>query len=619
MLFSGGANTNGVIAVNTAPNMGPATTATQTAIANFKAAIGGAQNTAAIPQSNGFRVINWDGVTITPTQVVNGVTLTNQVISGNTIGIPLNRFQSNGLIFNQVYAVTNDGFVDVNPGVANAFPAFSSPNTFAMFGSNDVPDNQIDQHFVLANTPDHLSIQGAVAGFGAVFLNVTAANTSSIEYFTGSTSLGKFFVPASPNPGQPEFLGALFNSPIVTSVTLTLGNATIFFVNNGSAVSGPADKSNGGSVNQVDTDDFIFSEPRALSVGNLAFSAVGTDPGVPATVTILNSQGAVAGQFMPFGPSYTGGVRVAIGDLNGDNLPDLVVSSGKGGVTAVLAYDGTNVLANPNNPTELFGFNPFGNTFAGGAFVALGRLDGGSTAEIIVGADSGGGPQVNIYSAAQIAKQSFTTPASAFFAYAPTFTGGVRVSSGEFNGDTNSDLVTGAGPGGGPQVNVYFGANTPFFLQNFGPSQPTPNLAFFGFGPALSNFTNGVFVAVSLLGNGTSVIAVGADAGGGPEVALFTFAQLTQASPNLNPAAAFFGIQPPSFTGGVNVGFAVGILASGQPGIVLLTGAGPGGGPQVNFFDPISILSNPATSSMPLLVFNVPPGTFTNGVFVSNI
>ena len=42
-----------------------------------------------------------------------------------------------------------------------------------------------------------------------------------------------------------------------------------------------------------------------------------------------------------------------------------------------------------------------------------------------------------------------------FFAYSQAFTGGVRVGIGDGNFDGILDLITGAGPGGGPQVNAY--------------------------------------------------------------------------------------------------------------------------------------------------------------------
>ena len=46
-------------------------------------------------------------------------------------------------------------------------------------------------------------------------------------------------------------------------------------------------------------------------------------------------------------------------------------------------------------------------------------------------------------------------PLASFFAYDASFHGGVRVAVGDINGDGFNDIVTGAGPGGGPHVEVF--------------------------------------------------------------------------------------------------------------------------------------------------------------------
>src|SRR5207244_13541920 len=81
-----------------------------------------------------------------------------------------------------------------------------------------------------------------------------------------------------------------------------------------------------------------------------------------------------------------------------------------------------------------------------------------------VAADSGGGPQVNVYDAAT------RTLLRSFLAYDASFTGGVRVAVGDVNGDGVPDIITGPGPGGGPNVRVFdsrTGAIIPGPLGNF--------------------------------------------------------------------------------------------------------------------------------------------------------
>ncbi len=45
-----------------------------------------------------------------------------------------------------------------------------------------------------------------------------------------------------------------------------------------------------------------------------------------------------------------------------------------------------------------------------------------------------------------------------FFAYNPSFTGGVRVATGDVNGDGAAEVITSPGQGGGPHVRVFDGS-----------------------------------------------------------------------------------------------------------------------------------------------------------------
>ena len=248
-------------------------------LASYKTSVGGVDNAnVAAPQTGGFRAINWDGVKLDGTDFGGGAN-TTVINSGKTVGIPVNRFETRGVLFETVYAVSGDGFTDVNPAAATLFPAFSPSNTFAMFN-----DNGIDFNFVAPGATGTAPVPAASRGFGAVFINSEIASTSSIRYFHGDQLLQTVFVPAG-TAGQPEFAGALFDNPIVTRVSITLGTDTLFSFDGTTATAGGTD---GGTHNLVATDDFVYPEPVPLadlpSVGNGSDGTSSASPKVAATV-----------------------------------------------------------------------------------------------------------------------------------------------------------------------------------------------------------------------------------------------------------------------------------------------------------------------------------------------
>lgn len=228
---------------------GSGATAT-TSFNDFTTAIGGGSR------------IGWDGVRLDGTDINPNTRIIDQ---NKTVEIPINRFAGVGALFADPYAVSGDGFVSVNPATAGEFPAFSPQNTFVMFDTNpgQFDDRFIEQSFVLpgTNTP------AATRGFGAIFVDVEDPQSSSIEYFGTSTtgdkvSLGKFFVPVGQSQ-EPQFLGVLFDAPVVTEVQLTVGTNALFSFD-GSTFQSFGGENLGQGIDLAVTDDFVFATPTAI-------------------------------------------------------------------------------------------------------------------------------------------------------------------------------------------------------------------------------------------------------------------------------------------------------------------------------------------------------------------
>jgi len=175
--------------------------------------------------------------------------------------------------------------------------------------------------------------------------------------------------------------------------------------------------------------------------------------------------------------------------------------------------------------------------------------------KIVTGAGYGGGPQIRLFS------ESGAVTHNGFFAYDSHVRSGVKVTTGDVNGDGIDEIITGTGSGGGPHIRIFTKAG---------------NVYHPGFFAYAESFRGGVNVAAGDLdGDGIDEIIAGAGNGGGPHIRVYD----GEGNPKLTNG--FFAYDP-AFRGGVNV--ATGdIDADGEQEII--AGAGQGGGPHIRVFE----------------------------------
>ncbi len=246
--------------------------------------------------------------------------------------------------------------------------------------------------------------------------------------------------------------------------------------------------------------------------------------GGPRAIVIDGQSRTVVANFFAYDPSFRGGVNVAAGDVNGDGFADVILGAGDGGGPQVRVVSGIN-LSNTTQ-TQLASFFAYDAAFRGGVNVGAGEFTGDAFSEIVTGAGNGGGPVVRIFNGQTLA------PIATYFAYDGAFRGGVYVTTGDVDGVNGLDLVTGTGPSGGPNVRVFRGTGF------------TPTASFFAYS---STLIGGVRVATSDLdSNGTADILTGAGVAGPSNVRIFNATGASNGA-DIQPFAA-------GFNGGVYVG-----------------------------------------------------------------
>lgn len=242
---------------------------------------------------------------------------------------------------------------------------------------------------------------------------------------------------------------------------------------------------------------------------------VAKSKGGDSKVRIYDFFGNLENEFFAFGINFYGGVNLAIGDVDGNGIDDIITGAGNGGGPQVRIFN--------NNGRLLSQFFAYLKFFRGGVNVAAGDIDGNGISEIITGAGKEGRAQVRIFDKDGNAKEQFV-------AYPENFFGGINVSAGDINGDGKDEIITAPLSKGGPHIKIFnkFGKLVSHFFAYE------------------NDFHGGVNIAVADTNNdGMAEIISGKGSGGAPEVKIFDYFG--------NKKNGFYAFDP-SFRGGVKAG-----------------------------------------------------------------
>lgn len=165
--------------------------------------------------------------------------------------------------------------------------------------------------------------------------------------------------------------------------------------------------------------------------------------------------------------AFRGGVHIAAGDVDGDHIDEILVSRSRGTRSRVRFFKAS------GQPLKTLIY-PFEGEFRGGADLASADVDGDGRDEIIVSAARAGRAHIKTYGADGSLK-------AGFIAFGQKFAGGVNIATADVNSDGISEIIAGAGPGGGPHVRIF---NYQGRIQN--------NYSFYSFD---KSFKEGVAVA----------------------------------------------------------------------------------------------------------------------------
>jgi len=194
------------------------------------------------------------------------------------------------------------------------------------------------------------------------------------------------------------------------------------------------------ATNWQTRDTSEFSGPVVLNFAEIV--AAGTGPGVRPEVKVYKAgTDILLTTLHPFQAEYLGGLNVAVGDLNEDGIPEVIVASGGGAQATIQVFD--TVTASVISSFYVF------PGYAGPVSIASGDVNGDGMADLV--ACSGDGSRATV---AVLDAQTRVTLGS-FYAFGGGALTGGTVAVGDLDADGVKEIIVGGGAGNQALVKVF--------------------------------------------------------------------------------------------------------------------------------------------------------------------
>lgn len=199
------------------------------------------------------------------------------------------------------------------------------------------------------------------------------------------------------------------------------------------------------TIEATDVAGATRSFTKPLNLGTRERIIVANGAGKKPFVRIFANSGRALLSFLGLSRTFLGGLNIAHGDIDGDNTDELVVASASVGGPRVRLFTATGRLIGQ--------FFAYSGSFHGGVRLAVGNFDGSGSLSIVTAPGPGLRPELRLFTMKG-------EQAGKFDAFSASLKSGVYVAAGDVRGDGRDEIIATPDSGGSPDLRIFSGSGT---------------------------------------------------------------------------------------------------------------------------------------------------------------